>query len=70
MKSATRIRPSTTTKYSVPSIGSQFVISAGVTLNSAIAKPIATTKAKMIAPREISVETSPSSPSAPSSCAA
>ena len=60
MKSATRMRPSTTTKYPVLWIGSQFVISAGVTLNSATAKPIATTKAKMIAPREISVETSSS----------
>ena len=40
---------------------------AGVTLNRATANPIAMANAKMIAPRESSVETSPSSPS---SCAA
>jgi hypothetical protein len=67
MKSATRIKPSTTTKRPVVSIGSQLVSSAGVTLNSRSAKPIAMTKAKMIAPRPISVATSSSSPS---SCAA
>jgi hypothetical protein len=43
------------------------VISAGVTLKSMIAKPIAIAKAKISAPRESSVETSPSSSS---SCAA
>ena len=51
----------------VVSIGSQLVISAGVTLKSSSAKPIAIAKAKISAPRPISVETSSSSPS---SCAA
>ena len=62
-KIVTRIRPSTITNQPVVSIGSQLVISAGVTLNSMTAKPIAIAKAKIIAPREISVETSSSSPS-------
>ena len=65
MKIETRITPSTITNQPVVSIGSQFVISAGVTLNSMIAKPIAIANAKMIAPRESSVSTS-----WPSSCAA
>ena len=43
------------------------VIRAGVTLKRMSAKPIAIANAKMIAPRESSVCTSPSSPS---SCAA
>ena len=45
------------------------MISAGVTLNSAIAKPIAIANAKKIAPRESSVSTSSLS-SASASCAA
>ena len=59
----TRITPSITTNAPVVSIGSQFVISAGVTLNSISAKPIAIANEKMIWPREISVWTSPSSAS-------
>ena len=47
----TRITPSITTKAPVVSIGSQFVISAGVTLNSISAKPIAIANEKMIWPR-------------------
>ena len=54
----TRIAPSTITNQPVVSIGSQLVISAGVTLKSMSAKPIAIAKAKMMLPREISVETS------------
>ena len=50
MKTATRIRPSTTTKSPVDSIGSQFVRSAGPTLKSMSAKPIAIAKEKMIWP--------------------
>ena len=50
------------------SIGSQLVISAGVTLKSSIANAIAIANAKTIAPRESSV--SISSASDPSSCAA
>ncbi len=49
-------------------IGSASVMSPGVTLKSAIAKPIAIANAKMSAPRESSVSTS--LPSSPSSCAA
>jgi hypothetical protein len=67
MKMVTRISPSTTTNEPVVSTGSAFVSSAGVTLNSAIAKPIATANAKKSCARESSVGTS-SSPS--SSCAA
>ena len=67
MKIATRISPSTITNQPVVSIGSQLVISAGVTLNSTSAKPIAIAKAKMRLRRESSVWTSPSSSS---SCAA
>ena len=73
MKTDTRINPSTTTNEYVPSIGSQLVNSAGPTLNSISANPIAITNEKMIWPREISVETSaasPSAPSSPSSCIA
>ena len=65
----TRIAPSTITKQPSVSIGSHLVISAGVTLNSAIAKPIAIANAKKIAPRESSVSTSSLS-SASASCAA
>ena len=50
------------------SIGSQLVISAGVTLKSISAKPIAIANEKMIWPREISVWTSPAFASG--SCAA
>ena len=52
-----------TTKLPVVSIGSQFVISAGVTLNSISANPIAIANEKMIWPRLISVWTSPGSAS-------
>jgi hypothetical protein len=68
MKIDTRMTPSTTTNQLVDSIGSQFVISAGETLKSRSAKPIAMPKAKMSWPRESSVSTS--SPSSPSSWAA
>ena len=51
----------------MPSIGSQFVSSAGPTLKSMSAKPIAIANEKMIWPRVISVTTLPSSSS---SCAA
>ena len=44
----TRITPSMTTKYPVVSTGSTFVISAGVTLKSISANPIAIAKEKMI----------------------
>ena len=54
MKIVTRIRPSTTTNELVWWIGSRSVTSAGVTLKSAIAKPIATANAKMSWPRESS----------------
>ena len=64
----TRITPSITTKAPVVSIGSQLVISAGVTLKSISAKPIAIANEKMIWPRVISVWTSPGSASG--SCAA
>ena len=57
MKTATRISPSTITNQAVPSIGSQFVSSAGPTLKSISAKPIAIANEKMIWPREISVTT-------------
>ena len=67
MKTDTRMSPSTTTNQVVDSIGSQFVISAGETLKSRSAKPIAMPKAKRSWPRESSVCTSPSSSS---SCAA
>ena len=63
----TRIRPSTITNHVVPSIGSQFVRSAGPTLKSISANPIAIANEKMIWPRVISVTTLPSSSS---SCAA
>ena len=53
MKISTRTTPSTTTKAPSLSIGSQFVISAGVTLNSASAKPIAITKAKIIEAKKL-----------------
>ena len=49
-------------------IGSASVMRPGVTLKSAIAKPIAMANAKMSAPRESSL--SGSSVSSPSSCAA
>ena len=58
-----------TTKAPVVSIGSQLVISAGVTLKSISAKPIAIAKEKTIWPREISVCTS-SAFSGSASCAA
>ena len=68
MKRATLIAPSTTTKPLVPCTGSQFVISAGETLKSNTAKPIAIAKAKISCPRESSVMTSfSSSPSLVSS---
>ena len=55
----------------MPCTGSQFVISAGVTLNSITAKPIAIAKAKISWPRDSSVGTSfSSSPSLVSSWAA
>ena len=63
MKIPTRMRPSTTTNEVVPSIGSQFVMSAGETLKSRSAKPIAIAKAKRSWPRVSSVWTSSSSPS-------
>ena len=44
----TRMHPSITTKYPVVSTGSKFVISAGVTLKSISAKPIAIANEKMI----------------------
>ena len=44
MKMETRIKPSTTTNRPVVSIWSQLVVSAGVTLNSTSAKPIAIAK--------------------------
>ena len=56
----TRMHPSITTKYPVVSTGRKFVISAGVTLKSISAKPIAIANEKMICPRVISVSTSPS----------
>ena len=59
----TRTSPSTTTNQPVDSIGSQFVISAGETLKSSSAKPMAIPNAKRSWPRESSVCTSPSSPS-------
>ena len=58
MKMVTRISPSTITNSPSASIGSHFVISAGVTLKSASANPIAIANAKKIAPRESSVSTS------------
>ena len=64
----TRMTPSITTKAPVVSIGSQLVISAGVTLKSISAKPIAIANEKRIWPRVISVCTSPSFASG--SCAA
>ena len=48
MKTVTRISPSTITNQAVSSIGSQFVRSAGPTLKSISAKPIAIAKEKMI----------------------
>ena len=63
MKTVTRISPSTITNQAVSSIGSQFVRSAGPTLKSISAKPIAIAKEKMIWPRVISVTTLPSSSS-------
>ncbi len=48
MNTATRMRPSTTTKRPVESIGSQLVRSAGPILKSMSAKPIASAKEKMI----------------------
>jgi hypothetical protein len=48
MKTATRMMPSTTTNAPVESIGSQLVRSAGPTLNSINAKPIAIANEKMI----------------------
>ena len=65
------MRPSTITNHEVPSIGSQFVIRAGETLNSMIAKPIAIAKAKMSCVRVSSVCTGlPSSPTSSPSGAA
>ncbi len=69
MKIVTRIRPSTMTNHEVPSIGSQFVISAGETLKSMIAKPIAIANAKISCVRVSSTFGFPSS-SVPSSWAA
>src|SRR5581483_6051822 len=63
---AMRMAPSTTANH-VPLTGSASVMNPGVSLNSASAKPIAITNAKMSAPRESSVSIVPSSPS---SCAA
>ena len=57
MNTATRISPSTTTNQAVSSTGSQLVRSAGPTLNSISAKPIAIANEKMIWPRVISVTT-------------
>jgi len=51
MKTDTRMSPSTTTNQVVDSIGSQFVISAGETLKSRSAKPMAMPKAKRSCPR-------------------
>ena len=73
MKTETRIRPSTTTNEYVPSIGSQLVSSAGPTLNSISANPIAITNEKMIWPRrDLGRDLLPvaSSPSSRSSCIA
>ena len=61
MKTPTRITPSTITKSSVDSTGSQLVRRAGPTLKSSSAKPIAIANEKMICPRPICVWISPSS---------
>ena len=61
MKMPTRISPSTTTNHWVVSMPRRLVISAGPTLNSMSAKPIASAKAKMICPRESSKSSSSSS---------
>ena len=61
MKTPTRITPSTMTKSSVDSTGSQLVRSAGPTLKSMSANPIAIANEKMIWPRPICVWISPSS---------
>jgi hypothetical protein len=55
--------PSTSTNQPVSSTGSQLVRSAGPTLKSISAKPIAIANEKMIWPRVISVTTFPSSSS-------
>ena len=62
MKMPTRISPSITTNVCVVSMPRRLVISAGPTLNSASANPMASAKAKMIWPRESSKSSSPSSP--------
>src|SRR5262249_19231576 len=67
--SAMRMAPSTSANH-VPLTGSASVMKPGVSLKSATAKPIAITKAKMSAPRGISVSTFELSPSSASSCAA
>ena len=59
MKTPTRITPSTITKSSVDSTGSQLVSSAGPILKSMSAKPIAIANEKMIWPRPICVWISP-----------
>ncbi len=61
MNTATRMSPSTITKNSVDSTGSQLVRSAGPILKSMSAKPIAIANEKMICPRLICVWISPSS---------
>ena len=59
MNTVTRMSPSTITKSSVDSTGSQLVSSAGPILKSMSAKPIAITNEKMIWPRLIWVWISP-----------
>ena len=61
MKMPTRIKPSTTTNHCVVSMPRRLVMSAGPTLKSASAKPMAIAKAKMIWPRESSKSSSSSS---------
>ena len=67
-KIVTRINPSTITNQPVRLIPIQSVISAGETLKSRTANPMAIAKAKISCARVSSVTTS--SPSWPSSCAA
>ena len=59
MKTLTRMTPSTMTKSSVDSTGSQLVRSAGPILKSMSANPIAIANEKMIWPRPICVWISP-----------
>ena len=58
MKTDTRIAPSTRTNQVPFEIGSRSASSAGPTLKSEIAKPIAIRNANTIAPRESSVSAS------------